>query len=73
MEQLDLRTYRRFVSVVPQESVLFEGSIRDNVTYVMTAVPDEQVLAALRDANALEIIEALPDGRHTVVDERTRL
>ena len=70
MEGLDLRTFRRSVSVVPQESVLFEGSIRENVTYGMTGVPDEQVLAALRDANALEIIEALPDGWETVVGER---
>lgn len=70
MEELDLRTFRRFVSVVPQESVLFEGTIRDNVTYGMANVPDERVLAALRDANALEIIEALPEGWDTVVGER---
>jgi len=70
MESLDLRTFRRFVSVVPQESVLFEGSIRDNVTYGLSSVSDERVLSALRDANALEIIEALPDGWHTVVGER---
>jgi ATP-binding cassette subfamily B protein len=70
MESLDLRTFRRFVSVVPQESVLFEGSIRENVTYGMTGVPDERVLSALRDANALEIVEALPDGWDTVVGER---
>ena len=70
MELLDLRTFRRFVSVVPQESVLFEGSIRENVTYGLSNVPDERVLAALRDANAIEIIEALPDGWHTVVGER---
>lgn len=70
MEQLDLRTFRRFVSVVPQESVLFEGSIRDNVTYGMTGVPDERVREALRDANALEIVGALPEGWNTVVGER---
>jgi ATP-binding cassette subfamily B protein len=70
MEELDLRTFRRFVSVVPQESVLFEGTIRDNVTYGMSNVPDESVLSALRDANALEIIEALPEGWDTVVGER---
>ncbi len=70
MESLDLRSFRRFVSVVPQESVLFEGSIRDNVTYGLSNVSDERVLDALRDANALEIIEALPDGWHTVVGER---
>ena len=70
MEELDLRTFRRFVSVVPQESVLFEGTIRDNVTYGLANVPDERVLTALRDANALEIVEALPDGWDTVVGER---
>ncbi|WP_395243988.1 ABC transporter ATP-binding protein [Agromyces sp. MMS24-K17] len=70
MEELDLRTVRRFVSVVPQESVLFEGSIRDNITYGLGEVDDDRVLAALRDANALEIVEAQPQGWDTVVGER---
>ena len=70
MEDLDLRTFRRFVSVVPQESVLFEGSIRDNITYGLGDVPDERVLTALRDANALEIVEAQPNGWDTIVGER---
>jgi ATP-binding cassette, subfamily B, bacterial len=70
MEALDLRTFRSFVSVVPQESVLFEGSIRDNVTYGLTGVSDEDVMSALRDANAIDIIETLPDGWDTVVGER---
>ncbi len=67
---LDLRTFRRHVSVVPQESVLFEGSVRDNVTYGLADVPDERVRRALEDANAAEIVDALPDGWHTVVGER---
>ena len=70
MEELDLRTFRRFVSVVPQESVLFEGTIRDNVTYGLSNVSNDRVLTALRDANALEIIDALPEGWDTVVGER---
>jgi ATP-binding cassette subfamily B protein len=70
MQTLDLRTFRTSVSVVPQESVLFEGSIRDNVAYGLAEVDDERVLAALRDANALEIVDALPDGWETVVGER---
>ncbi len=70
METLDLRSVRRFVSVVPQESVLFEGSIRENVAYGLDEVSDERIRAALADANALEIIEALPDGWDTVVGER---
>ncbi|MBO3085984.1 ABC transporter ATP-binding protein [Cellulomonas fengjieae] len=67
---LDLRTYRTHVSVVPQDSVLFEGSIRDNITYGMTDVPDDRVRHALEDANAAEIVDALPDGWDTVVGER---
>jgi ATP-binding cassette subfamily B protein len=70
MQSLDLRTFRSRVSVVPQESVLFEGTIRDNVTYGLEDVPDEVVLAALRGANALEIVDAMPDGWDTVVGER---
>lgn len=70
MESLDLRTVRRYVSVVPQESVLFEGTIRDNVTYGLDDVPEERIRAALADANALEIIDALPDGWDTIVGER---
>jgi ATP-binding cassette subfamily B protein len=70
METLDLRTFRRFVSVVPQESVLYEGSVRDNVTYGLGHVEDERVRSALRDANALDILEQFPNGWDTVVGER---
>ncbi len=68
--ELDLRTVRRHVSVVPQESVLFEGTIRDNVAYGLEHADDERIRAALRDANALDFVDALPDGWHTIVGER---
>ncbi|MFE5309133.1 ABC transporter ATP-binding protein [Isoptericola sp. NPDC056605] len=76
MAELDLRTVRRWVSVVPQESVLFEGTIRENVAYGLDttgedpAATDDRVRAALRDANALEFVDALPDGWDTVVGQR---
>ncbi|HTJ70576.1 MAG TPA: ABC transporter ATP-binding protein [Actinospica sp.] len=70
MERLDLRTFRRFVSVVPQETILFEGTIRQNVSYGLDDVTDEAIRAALRDANALEFVEQLPGGLDTVVGER---
>ncbi|MFE7274955.1 ABC transporter ATP-binding protein [Streptomyces sp. NPDC057623] len=70
MNTLDLRTYRRFVSVVPQESVLFDGTIRENVAYGMDDADEETVCAALRDANALEFVDRLPQGLDTVVGER---
>jgi ATP-binding cassette subfamily B protein len=70
MNDLDLRTYRRFVSVVPQESILFEGTIRENVAYGMDDADEAAVRAALRDANALEFTDRLPDGLDSVVSER---
>ena len=70
MGGLDLRTYRRFVSVVPQESILFDGSIRENVTYGMKGVPDATVVAALQSANAWEFVSPLPEGIATTVGEK---
>ncbi|MBK3629882.1 ABC transporter ATP-binding protein [Streptomyces sp. MBT49] len=71
MSTLDLRTYRRFLSVVPQESILFDGTIRENVAYGMEDEADEEtVRAALRDANALEFVDRLPEGLNTLVGER---
>ncbi|MFE7379280.1 ABC transporter ATP-binding protein [Streptomyces zhihengii] len=70
MSTLDLRSYRRFLSVVPQESILFEGSIRDNVTYGLSDIDERTLQQALRDANALEFVERLPDGLDTVVGQR---
>jgi ATP-binding cassette subfamily B protein len=73
MERIDLRSYRRFVSVVPQEPVLFDGTIWDNVTYGGRDLTEERVTRALRDANALEFVEALPLGWDTLVGERGAL
>lgn len=70
MEGLDLRTYRQFLSVVPQESLLFEGSIRDNVTYGLGRVEEDRLMQALKDANAWEFIERLPYGLDTRVGEK---
>lgn len=69
MNTLDLRTYRRFVSVVPQESILFDGTVRENVAYGMDDADEEAVRAALRDANALEFVDRLPQGLDTLVGE----
>ncbi|TMR24860.1 ABC transporter ATP-binding protein [Nonomuraea zeae] len=70
LQELDLRTVRRFVSVVPQESVLFEGTIRENVAYGLPEVSDERIAQALRDANAWSFVQEQPDGWDTVVGER---
>ncbi|MBC7762734.1 MAG: ABC transporter ATP-binding protein [Candidatus Saccharibacteria bacterium] len=70
MEGLDLRTVRRFMSIVPQEAVLFEGSILENVTYGLDSFDEDSVRRALVNANAAEIVDELPDGWHTLVGQR---
>jgi ATP-binding cassette subfamily B protein len=67
---LDLRTVRRSISVVPQESVLFEGTIRENIAYGLPQANDERIRRALVDANAAGFVDALRDGWDTVVGER---
>ncbi|KAB8167688.1 ATP-binding cassette domain-containing protein [Streptomyces sp. 3MP-14] len=69
MGALDLRTYRRFVSVVPQESILFEGTVRENVAYGMDDADEGTVREALAAANALEFVDRLPGGLDAVVGE----
>lgn len=70
LSKFDLRTFRRFISVVPQESVLFEGSVRDNITYGLGSVSDQRVTEALQAANALDFVKDLPEGTNTLVGER---
>jgi ATP-binding cassette subfamily B protein len=59
MTSFDLRSYRRSLAVVPQESLLFEGTVRDNVAYGRADLTDSAVRSALRDANALDFVEEM--------------
>lgn len=70
MEEIDLRSYRTFLSVVPQESLLFDGTVWENVTYGLASVRPETVERALRDAHALDFVRALPHGWDTTIGER---
>ncbi|MEL6223542.1 MAG: ABC transporter ATP-binding protein [Cyanobacteria bacterium J06627_8] len=69
MADLDLRTYRQFVSVVSQETILFQGTVRENVVYGAAGIQDEQVERAIADANAAEFIDAMPNGLDTLIGE----
>jgi ATP-binding cassette subfamily B protein len=65
---IDRRSLRRHVSMVPQETVLLAGSIRENVAYGAADLSDADILDALTEANALDIIEST--GLDTLVGER---
>ena len=66
----DLRTIRQFISVVPQESVLIDGTVFENVSYGFREVSHERMKAALVAANAWGFVSELPDGVETVIGER---
>jgi ATP-binding cassette subfamily B protein len=70
MEEIDLRSYRRHLSIVTQETILFDGSIRENITYGMQSVPDSVVMAALEGANAHGFVSELPGQLDAEVGER---
>ncbi|MGN0493115.1 MAG: ABC transporter ATP-binding protein [Acutalibacteraceae bacterium] len=68
-DKIDMRSYRRFISVVPQNSILFSGTIRENITYGREFVTDEMLDYAVKAARLDSVIEKLPDGLDTVVGE----
>lgn len=68
MNELDLRSYRTFISVVTQETLLFDGTIRDNICY--GANPTEfELMDAVRNADLMTLIDSLPEGLNTQVRE----
>jgi subfamily B ATP-binding cassette protein MsbA len=64
------KSLRRQIAIVPQETFLFGGTIRENILYGRLDAPEEELIAAARAANAHDFITALPDGYETVVGER---
>lgn len=66
----DLAAYRSNVGIVPQEVILFGGTIKENIAYAKPDATDEEISMAANKANALQFIESFPDGMETVVGER---
>jgi subfamily B ATP-binding cassette protein MsbA len=69
LRTVTLRSLRRQIGLVPQETVLFSGTIRQNIAYARPDAGDDQVEAAARLANAHDFIAALPQGYETVTGE----
>ena len=70
MRDIDLRSYRKHLAVVPQTSILFSGTIRDNITYGIDDFDEESLNKVVDAANYLrDLIDSLPDGLDTVVGE----
>ncbi len=70
LRELSLRELRQNIGLVPQETILFGVSVRENILYGRPDATDEDVIEAARIANAHDFIVALPDGYDTLLGER---
>ena len=69
LTELPLQEYRRFLSVVPQNSILFSGTIRENITYGLPHYTEEMLKKAVEDADINEFLPSLPNGLDSQVGE----
>ncbi len=70
VQDYDLTELRSEMALVPQDVILFGGSIEENIRYGKPNATHEEVIAAAQKANALEFIESFPEGFETLVGER---
>jgi len=70
VRELDKKALRSHIGVALQESVLFTGSIRDNIRYGRPDADDTDVVTAAKAAQAHDFITAFPDGYNTVLGQR---
>ena len=70
IKEFNLTSYRNNIGIVPQEIILFGGTILENISYGRPGATIEEVKEAAQKANALEFIESFPDKFSTVVGER---
>jgi ABC-type multidrug transport system fused ATPase/permease subunit len=66
----DLENLRGNMSIVPQDVILFGGSIRENISYGKPDATEEEILIAAKQANALDFVNGFPEKFDTLVGER---
>jgi ABC-type multidrug transport system fused ATPase/permease subunit len=70
LASVPLGAWRRTIGYVPQETILFHASIRDNLTLINATASETEIQTAARRAHALEFIELLPDGFDTIIGDQ---
>jgi subfamily B ATP-binding cassette protein MsbA len=70
LRDVKIDSLRNFIGIVPQETILFSGSLRDNIAYGDLKADEEAIQNAAKSANAHGFIMGFPDGYDTVVGER---
>ncbi len=69
MADINYKSFRQFISVVPQNSILFTGTLRQNITYGREDISDERLNQIIDAANLREFVDSLPDGVDSMVTE----
>jgi len=68
--EYDLSAFRQNIAIVPQEVLLFGGTIQENIRYGKPDATEEEIIEAARQANAWDFIQSFPEGLDTIVGER---
>jgi ATP-binding cassette subfamily B protein len=70
LRDVRIESLRRQIGVVPQEPFLFAGPLRDNICFAAPETSEDRIREALRVVGLVDVVERLPDGLDTVVQER---
>lgn len=70
IRDVTLLSLRKQIGMVPQDTVLFSGTVKENIRYGRIDASDEEIIAAAKTSNAHDFITALPAGYETQVGER---
>jgi len=72
LRDLTLASVRENIAVLLQETLVFDGTVRENIAYGRADASEDEIVAAAKAADAHEFVEALPDGYDTVVGQKGR-
>lgn len=65
LRDMDLKSYRSQIAVVPQNTILFSGTLRDNIAYAAPDATDEEILAVIDEIGLRDMVDRLPKGIYT--------
>lgn len=70
IKKAEISSLRKQMGIVTQETILFNDTVRNNISYGEKNIPEEQIIASAKAANAHKFIEKFKDGYHTIIGDR---
>ena len=67
LSELDLKSYRSQIAVVPQNTILFSGTLRENISYACPEASEKEVMDVIEKVGLSDVVEALPDGWNPIL------